>query len=89
MVKVHKYMGMEINIKVNLLTGFHKDMVNIFGLMVQYLKVILNRDLGMVMDSGKVQKEQPKSIKAITCLIKNMVMEFLIGEMDIFIRVFG
>jgi hypothetical protein len=79
-------MGMEINIKVNLLTGFHKDMVNIFGLMVQYLKVILNRDLGMVMDSGKVQKEQPKSIKAITCLIKNMVMEKYNGLMEKYIK---
>jgi hypothetical protein len=64
-------------------------MVNIFGLMVPFLKEILNKDQGMVMASGKVEKEQKKCIKVITCLIKNMAMEFMIGEMDMSTRVFG
>jgi hypothetical protein len=64
-------------------------MVNIFGLMVLYLKEILNKVQGMVMVSGKVEKEQTKCIKVITCLIRNMAMEFMIGEMDMFIKVFG
>ena len=64
-------------------------MVNIFGLMVPFLKEILNKDQWMFMASGKVEKEQTKSIKVITCLIKNMAMEFMIGEMDMSTRVFG
>ena len=63
--------------------------MNIFGLMVQYLKEILNKVQGMAMVSGKVEKEQTKCIKVITCLIRNTVMEFMIGEMDMFIKVFG
>ena len=89
MVKVHKCMLMETNIRVNLLTDFLKVMVSMYGLMDQYLKEILNRDQEMDMVYGKVLKELARYIKDIICSIKSMVTEYMIGETVMFIKDFG
>jgi uncharacterized membrane protein len=89
MVKVHKYMLMATNIKVNLLTDFLKVMVSMYGLMDQYLKEILNRDQEMDMVYGKVLKELARYIKDIICSIKSMVTEYMIGETVMSIKDFG
>lgn len=89
MVKVHKCMLMETNIRVNLLTDFLKVMVSMYGLMDQYLREILNRDQEMDMVYGKVLKELVRYTKDIICSIKNMVMEYMIGGTVMFIKDFG
>ena len=69
--------------------GFLKGMVNIIGPMEQSLKEILSKVLEMDMDYGKVEQEQVRTTKDITCLIRNMAMEYIIGGMDICIKDFG
>lgn len=75
--------------KVNLLMGFLKVMVNIIGQMEQSLKEILSKVLEMDMDYGKVEQGQAKTTKDITCLIRNMAMEYITGGTAMCIKDFG
>lgn len=67
MAKEPKYMETGIDTKDNLLMDSLKVMDNIIGLMDQCLKETLNKGLEMVMDFGKVEMEQTKTIKDIIC----------------------
>jgi hypothetical protein len=89
MVRVYKPISMVIIIRDNSSMGYLKVLVSISGLMDHFLKVISNKELEMDMEFGKVVNKMDKSIKDITCSIKNMDMDYMIGLMDIFIKDFG
>jgi hypothetical protein len=60
-------------------------MDNMFGMMGQFIKETLSKVIGMVMEFG-VALEATKTTRATTCLIRNTVMEFMIGEMGTIIK---
>jgi hypothetical protein len=61
-------------------------MASILGKTRALIKVISNKDLGMVMEFGVVILKKVKLMKVIICSIKNMDMEYILGEMDIIIK---
>jgi hypothetical protein len=63
-----------------------KVMDSIFGLMALFLKETLNKGHAMDMAYGEIRN---KYTKVIICLIRSMVMEFMIGEMGIYTKAFG
>jgi hypothetical protein len=74
-----KNMPMETITKDSLLTDFLKVMENTFGMTEINIKGTLSRDIEMGMEFGKMIIKT-KHIEAITCWIKSMVMEFILGE---------
>ena len=81
-----KFMQMEINIKGNILMDYQKDMDNIAGEMDHGIKEILNKELEMDMEFGKIKKTLVKYTRDTICLIKSMDMEYTIGATDMFIK---
>lgn len=73
-------MQMVIFIKENLLMGWLKVSGSIHGAMGLFIKEISSKDIEMDMESGN-QTKANNNIKAIICLIKNMDMGSMIGEM--------
>lgn len=67
----------------NMSTDFPKDSENILGEMVVISKETSNRAIEMDMEFGMMLLQVVKTIKATICLIKNMAMEFMTGEMAI------
>jgi|JI7StandDraft_1071085.scaffolds.fasta_scaffold301684_1 hypothetical protein len=65
----------------------HKALVNIIGKMVVTLKVNLKMDFVMVMEFGNVIMEIVINIKVNIKMIKNKDMEYLIGQLEMFIKV--
>ena len=72
--------------KDNSPTECQKAMGNIAGIMDLPTRVISNKDVEMDMEYGKIQNKLAKSIKVITFWIKSMAMEYMIGQMDTYIR---
>lgn len=62
-------------------------MVNIIGKMVATLKVSLKMVIVMVMEYGSVTMEIVINIKGNIKMIKNKDMEYLIGQLEMFIKV--
>lgn len=60
-------------------------MVNIIGLMDAFIKGTLSKAIEMGMEFGN-QKIENSNTKATICLIENMDMESMIGEMEMFIK---
>ncbi len=65
----------------------HKVLVNIIGKMVATLKVSLKMVIVMVMEYGSVTMEIVINIKGNIKMIKNKDMEYLIGQLEMFIKV--
>lgn len=82
-------MLMVTNIRASSSMGCRKDMENTVGLMGHCTKEILSKELEMDMDFGEAEKELIKHTKDIICLIKNMDMGYMIGEMGISTKDFG
>ena len=84
MEKVKRNFLMEIYIKVNMLMGDLRVMVNIIGLMVLVIKDNLKMALDMVKAVGKVMKRKwiLINMKEIMKTTKNVVMEFLFGVLE-------
>lgn len=61
-------------------------MASILGKTKALIKVISNKDLEMAMEFGVAIQKKTKLMKVIICLIKNMDMEYIHGEMDIIIK---
>ena len=77
-----KCIPMGTSIKGNLSMVSQMAMDNICGMINLLIKGISNKELEMGMEYGKADKEGNKCIKDTTCLTGSMVMEYMIGEMD-------
>ena len=86
MVKVHKCMQTAINTKEIMSTAFAKAVELLHGQMVVSTMVILSKVIVTGMVSGSQIKILIKSIKVITCWIKSMDMESMIGAMDMYTK---
>ena len=62
---------------------YHKDMVNIIGMMVVFIKEILIMGLGMALVYGKIINNY---IKDIINMIRNKDMAFIYGNKKIYIK---
>ena len=78
MAEESKIIAMAIRMRVNLSMGFLRVTAFIFGMMAANIKVTSSKVIEMAMESGKT-KEKIKHFKDITCLTKNMDMEFTYG----------
>ena len=76
---------MEINIVEILSTVFHKVLELIIGKMDLIIEVTLSKDSETVMECGVILNKNSIT-KVTTCLIENMDMEFMTGEMDTYIK---
>lgn len=65
----------------------HKALVNIIGKMGVTLKVNLKMVIVMVMEYGNEAMEIAINIKVNIKMIKNKGMEYLIGQLEMFIKV--
>lgn len=89
MGQAQRYIQTEINTKGSLSTDCHKDMDNTSGQTELCSKEILNKGQETDTDFGRAAKRNNRIIKDIICWIKNMGMEYMIGEMDTPIKDFG
>lgn len=63
-----------------------KDLDNIHGKIVAFIKVILNKAFETDMEFGQTIFPVNKIIKVIICQIKSMDLEYMTGQMDTIIR---
>lgn len=90
MDKGQKHIVTETHIKEILSMAFLKGMDNTDGLMIHSLREILSKEPETGMACGKVQEgKMGKYTRDITCWIKSMGMEYMIGEMATFTKDFG
>ena len=86
MDKELKSLLMEIVIKVFMKMVNLLVMVNTIGQQVVFSKETLKMALEMGKEFGKEDLETPTNMKASTKKIKKMAMEYLFGQMEIFIE---
>ena len=86
MDKELKNSEMEICMLGVMLMESHQDMVSIIGQMEVSLKVALKMDWGMEMEFGKEIQVNQINIKEVMQMIKNVVMEFLLGQAEMYIK---
>lgn len=83
--KVSNTTRTEISIQGSSLMDFLRVLELITGKIYHIIEEILNKASEMVMVFGQLLKKN-NTIKGTICSIENMVMAFMIGEMDIFIK---
>lgn len=86
MVKELKNLLTVIFIKDNIQKESQMVMANIIGVMEVTLKETSKMDSEMVMECGKKAQEIAINMKVNIMKIKNMDMEYLVGQVEIFIR---